>query len=110
MPARLPAHFLSHGGGPWPYMKDQLGGKFDKLEASLLNLRREVGEAPRAVLVVSGRWEMPEFTVSAAEWPPMVYDYHGFPEHTSRTSTARRARPRSPPASRQCSRPAGSLA
>ena len=84
MPARLPAHFLSHDGGPWPYMKDQLGGKFDKLEASLLNLRREVGEAPRAVLVVSGHWEEPEFTVSAAEWPPMIYDYHGFPEHTYR--------------------------
>ncbi|MBV9290568.1 MAG: dioxygenase [Hyphomicrobiales bacterium] len=82
MSGRLPTYFLSHGGGPWPYMKDELGGRFDKLEASLLDLRRELGEAPRAVLVVSGHWEAPEFTVSAAEKPPMVYDYHGFPEHT----------------------------
>jgi aromatic ring-opening dioxygenase catalytic subunit (LigB family) len=33
------------------------------------------------VLVVSGHGEAPEFTVSAAEWPPI---YHGFPEHTCR--------------------------
>ena len=102
MPARLPTHFLSHGGGPWPYMKDQLGCKFDKLEASLLNLRREVGEAPRAVLVVSGHWEAPEFTVSAAEWPPMIYDYHGFPSIPIASNTARPARPRSLHASRRC--------
>jgi aromatic ring-opening dioxygenase catalytic subunit (LigB family) len=36
------------------------------------------------VLVVSGHWEASEFTVSAAEWPPMIHDYHGFPEHTYR--------------------------
>lgn len=80
--ARLPTYFVSHGGGPWPYMKEQLGGKFDKLEASIVDMRRQLGERPRAVLVVSGHWEAPEFTVSASARPPMVYDYSGFPEHT----------------------------
>jgi aromatic ring-opening dioxygenase catalytic subunit (LigB family) len=75
----LPTYFLSHGGGPWPYMKDQLGDKFDKLEASLVETRRELGNRPRAVLVISGHWESDEFTVSAGAWPGMVYDYYGFP-------------------------------
>ena len=82
--SRLPTYFLSHGGGPWPYMKEELGGRFDKLEASLIELRHELGDRPRAVLMVSGHWETPEFAVSSATRPSMVYDYHGFPEHTYR--------------------------
>ena len=82
--SRLPTYFLSHGGGPWPYMKEELGGRFDKLEASLIELRHELGDRPRAVLMVSGHWETPEFAVSSAARPSMVYDYHGFPEHTYR--------------------------
>jgi aromatic ring-opening dioxygenase catalytic subunit (LigB family) len=37
---------------------------------------------PKAVLVITGHWEAPEFTVSTATQPPMDYDYYGFPEHT----------------------------
>jgi aromatic ring-opening dioxygenase catalytic subunit (LigB family) len=80
----LPTYFLSHGGGPWPWMKDQLGGRMDRLEASLIDLRRDLGTIPRAVLVISGHWECPDFTVSTAERPGMVYDYYGFPEYTYR--------------------------
>ena len=80
--SRLPAYFVSHGGGPWPYMKDQLGGRFDKLEASIVDIRRQLAERPRAVLVISGHWESPQFAVSSSPRPPMVYDYSGFPEHT----------------------------
>ncbi len=80
--ARLPTYYLSHGGGPWPYMKDALGGAYDRLEASLVAIRREVGEHVRAVLMVSGHWEAPAFTVSSGASPGMIYDYHGFPEHT----------------------------
>ena len=81
---RLPTYFLSHGGGPWPYMKDEWGGLFDELEASIVDIRRQLGERPRAVLMISGHWECGEFTVSASPRPPMVYDYYGFPEHTYR--------------------------
>lgn len=82
MNTRLPTYFFSHGGGPWPWMKDQAGGAFDKLEASLQDVPRQLGMRPRAVLVVTGHWEEPEFTLSASPQPPMVYDYYGFPEHT----------------------------
>src|SRR6185312_7088056 len=82
--ARLPTYYLSHGGGPWPWMKNEAGGAFDKLEAGLLAVRAELGEAPKAVLVISGHWETREFAVSSAERPGMEFDYYGFPEHLYR--------------------------
>jgi len=78
---RLPTYYLSHGGGPWPYMEDAMRRRFDKLEASLLAIRGEWGDAVRAVLVVSGHWETPEFAVSSGAHPGMVFDYYGFPEY-----------------------------
>lgn len=81
---RLATYFISHGGGPWPWMKDQMGGTYDRLEASLQQLPRELGRKPEAVLVISGHWEESEFTVMATAQPPMIYDYYGFPEHTYR--------------------------
>ncbi len=81
---RLPTYFLSHGGGPWPWIKDLRPGAYDQLEQSLHNVRAELGELPRAVLMVSGHWEADRFLLSSADRPPMVYDYSGFPEHTYR--------------------------
>ena len=78
---RLPTYYLSHGGGPWPYMEDGMRRRFDKLEASLLAIRKEWGDAVRAVLVISGHWETPEFAVSSGARPGMVFDYYGFPEY-----------------------------
>lgn len=78
---RLPTYFISHGGGPWPWIKDLMGGGFEPLESSLRQIRQEVG-SPRAVLVISGHWEAPEFTVQTNPNPPMLYDYGGFPEFT----------------------------
>ena len=40
---RLPTYFLSHGGGPWPWLKAERGSMYDRLEASLLDVRRELG-------------------------------------------------------------------
>jgi len=57
---------------------------YDQLETSLLDVRRELGEAPKAVLMISGHWEANRFLVSSAAHPPMLYDYGGFPEHTYR--------------------------
>lgn len=77
----LPTYFISHGGGPWPYMPD-FRKVFTKLEASLVDIPRQIGVTPRAVLVISGHWEEPEFTVMSGARPPMVYDYSGFPPET----------------------------
>ncbi len=83
MPAhRLPTYFISHGGGPWPWMKSEMGGTYDRLEASLRQMPQQFGAMPKALLVISGHWEEPEFTVMATREPPMIYDYYGFPEHT----------------------------
>lgn len=84
MTTRLPTYFISHGGGPWPYLDGPFRRAFDQLEQSLLDIRRELGDAPRAVLVVTGHWEENGFAVSSAERPGMVYDYSGFPPHTYR--------------------------
>lgn len=78
---RLPTYFLSHGGGPWPYMDGPFRRHFDKLEASLLEMRAELGDRPKAVLVISGHWEERGFVISSGARPGMVYDYSGFPEH-----------------------------
>lgn len=77
----LPSYFVSHGGGPWPFMKDQYGTTYDRLEASLQEIARHVGK-PRAVLVVTAHWEETGFTLSSAAQPGMIYDYGGFPPHT----------------------------
>lgn len=79
---RLPTYFISHGGGPWPYMKEQSGTMYDRLEASLQDIPRQIETTPTAVLIISGHWEESDFTVSASPNPPMIYDYSGFPAHT----------------------------
>ncbi|MBU1361924.1 MAG: dioxygenase [Gammaproteobacteria bacterium] len=78
----LPTYFISHGGGPWPWMKKEMGPVYDRLEASLVDMPRQVGRPPRAVLMISAHWEAPAFTAMANPRPPMIYDYGGFPEHT----------------------------
>lgn len=76
---RLPSYFISHGGGPWPYMTGEFRSNFAQLEHSLLAMRGELGNAPKAVLMISGHWETPGFTLSSGEHPGMIYDYYGFP-------------------------------
>jgi aromatic ring-opening dioxygenase catalytic subunit (LigB family) len=81
---QLPTYFISHGGGPWPWVKDMLPGDWTPLEQSLQAIPLELDVTPRAVLVVSGHWEEPDFTVQTHPHPPMYYDYGGMPEFTYR--------------------------
>ena len=80
---KMPVYFLSHGGGPWPYV-DGMRQMFAETERQFKALPGRLPAKPKAVLVITGHWEEAEFTVSTAEHPPMVYDYGGFPEHTYR--------------------------
>jgi aromatic ring-opening dioxygenase catalytic subunit (LigB family) len=77
----LPTYFISHGGGPWPWLRKEMPG-LDLLAASLQAIPKQIGVIPKAILVVSGHWEEPDFTVMSSAAPPMIYDYSGFPEHT----------------------------
>lgn len=91
--SRQPTYFISHGGGPWPWLEGDFRRQFDRLEASLADIAREAGK-PRAVLVVSGHWEEPRFTVMSGERPGMVYDYSGFPAQTYQIRYAAPGSPR----------------
>ncbi|MDO9405222.1 MAG: class III extradiol ring-cleavage dioxygenase [Polaromonas sp.] len=80
---RFPVFFVSHGGGPWPWVEG-MRQHFAKTEREFKQMPRLFPDKPKAVLVITGHWEAPAFTVSTAERPPMEYDYFGFPEHTYR--------------------------
>jgi aromatic ring-opening dioxygenase catalytic subunit (LigB family) len=79
---RLPTYFVSHGGGPWPWLEGDVRRAYGQLEASLQAMLGAVGPLPRAILMVTGHWETAEFAVSSGAAPGMIYDYGGFPEHT----------------------------
>jgi aromatic ring-opening dioxygenase catalytic subunit (LigB family) len=80
---KFPTLFVSHGGGPWPFMEDRRAA-FAKTVKEFTALPQRLPSKPQAVLVITGHWEAPEFTVMTSPRPPMVYDYYGFPEHTYR--------------------------
>ncbi|MEN9539542.1 MAG: hypothetical protein RLZZ126_1777 [Pseudomonadota bacterium] len=79
---KLPTFFISHGGGPWPWMKTQTQGVYDQTEAFLKGLPASIGQPVKAVLMVSAHWEEPAFTLQSHPQPGMLYDYYGFPAHT----------------------------
>lgn len=83
MSNRLPAYFISHGGGPWPWLPD-MRKMLASLETALARMPAEVGPGVKAVLMVSGHWEEDDFAVMSSAHPPMVYDYSGFPPFTYR--------------------------
>lgn len=76
----LPTYFISHGGGPWPWMAERGETRFAHLEESLYAVRRDIGDPPKAVLVISGHWEAQGFHISSSVSPPMEFDYYGFPD------------------------------
>jgi len=81
MAARMPAIFVSHGGGPWPWVEG-MREAFAVSEREFAKLPQLLPEKPRAILVISGHWEESEFTLANASHPPTIYDYSGFPPHT----------------------------
>jgi aromatic ring-opening dioxygenase catalytic subunit (LigB family) len=83
-PARQPALFLPHGGGPCFFM-DWTWGPPDTWHATqqfLEGLAATLPAPPKALLVVSGHWEESAFTVGSAPHPQLIFDYSGFPAHT----------------------------
>ena len=81
MTTRMPTYFISHGGGPWPWLPD-MRQMLKSLEVSLANMPKEIGVTPKAILMVSGHWEEKDFAVMSGDAPGMVYDYGGFPPFT----------------------------
>ena len=81
---RQPSIFLPHGGGPCFFMDWTMGpaDTWHVTQRFLEGLAATLPEKPRALLVVSGHWEEPAFTVGTAAHPELIFDYHGFPPHT----------------------------
>lgn len=81
MSKRMPAVFLPHGGGPWPFVNASTfgpEGMYDGMKRYMERLHMIPPERPRAMLVISAHWEEEVPTVMASAKPPMYYDYHGF--------------------------------
>jgi aromatic ring-opening dioxygenase catalytic subunit (LigB family) len=78
--ARMPVVFVPHGGGPWPFV--DIGFPRDEVNALadyLRSVRDVPSSPPKALMVISAHWEAPVPTVMTSEYPPMLYDYSGFP-------------------------------
>jgi aromatic ring-opening dioxygenase catalytic subunit (LigB family) len=83
---RLPTLFIPHGGGPCFFIDPPPNDPhmWDGLAKYLRGIAASLGTRPKAVLVISGHWEMELPTVNIAERPKLLFDYYGFPEHTYR--------------------------
>ena len=81
MSDRLPTYFISHGGGPWPWIEG-MAAELNPLAVSLARMPDEIGQRPKAVLMISGHWEEDAYTVQTGAKPGMLYDYYNFPPHT----------------------------
>jgi aromatic ring-opening dioxygenase catalytic subunit (LigB family) len=80
----LPTLFIPHGAGPCFFMDWTRGpaDTWDKAAAWLRGLVAGLPKRPKAILMISGHWEEPVFTVGASAKPPMIFDYYGFPPET----------------------------
>ena len=80
-PARQPALYLPHGGGPCFFMEDP-AGVWTGMQTFLEGFPAALPERPQAILVISGHWETEGFRLTGSARPPLVYDYYNFPPHT----------------------------
>lgn len=77
----MPTFFISHGGGPWPWIA-QWQSNYAPLKKSLQQIVADLPAAPKAIVVVTAHWVADTFKISSAAQPSMIYDYYGFPAHT----------------------------
>ena len=67
----LPTLFIPHGAGPCFFMAWTRGpaDTWDRTAAWLRGLVADLPERPKAILVISGHWEEPVFTVGSSARP-----------------------------------------
>ncbi len=68
--------YLSHGGGPLPILGDESHQAMVEFMRQLPSQLR----VPDTILVISAHWEESAATLMGAPYPPMLYDYYGFPD------------------------------
>src|SRR6516162_9243265 len=80
--SRLPTLLIPHGGGPCFFMNWDPLNTWHRMAEYLRRVPEDVGERPKALVVVSGHWEEKVVTIQSNPAPPLLYDYYGFPEST----------------------------
>lgn len=79
---RMPVYYLSHGGGPWPWMPE-VTENYAVMMAALKGIPGQLPRKPKAIVMVSAHWEADGgFLIMGNAHPPMFYDYYNFPPHT----------------------------
>jgi aromatic ring-opening dioxygenase catalytic subunit (LigB family) len=83
-PQTMPTLYIPHGGGPCFFMDWTMGpvDTWYEMGQWLKNLSASLPRKPKALLVISAHWEEKVVTIMSGCKPPLLFDYHGFPEHT----------------------------
>ena len=85
---KQPSLYIPHGGGPCFFMdpanpdRPYSDPMWHPMQDYLARLIDRLPEKPRALLIISGHWEEPAFTVQAGVRPSLLFDYYNFPPHT----------------------------
>ncbi|PKL98671.1 MAG: dioxygenase [Gammaproteobacteria bacterium HGW-Gammaproteobacteria-9] len=83
MPSQtMPTLFVPHGAGPCFFMEWNPRHAWDAMADFLKGIAATLPAKPTAIVLVSGHWLQPTFSVTSAARPGLIYDYHGFPPHT----------------------------
>jgi aromatic ring-opening dioxygenase catalytic subunit (LigB family) len=79
---RMPVLFIPHGAGPCFFMDWNPADAWTRLAGFLKGVAGTLPARPNAIVLVSGHWLEPQFSVTGHARPPLIYDYSGFPPHT----------------------------
>lgn len=78
----MPTFFVPHGAGPCFFMDWNPADTWDRMAAFLKSIEATLPARPSAIVLVSGHWLEPQFSVTGGAQPGLIYDYRGFPAHT----------------------------
>ncbi len=79
---RMPVFYIPHGAGPCFFMDWNPPDAWDGMAGFLRGIAATLPARPSAILLVSGHWLAPQFSLTGHARPPLVFDYYGFPAHT----------------------------
>src|SRR5690606_33230581 len=78
----MPTFFIPHGAGPCFFMDWNPPDTWNRMASFLKSIEQSLPARPKAILLVSGHWLEPRFSVTSGKSPELIYDYNGFPAHT----------------------------
>lgn len=78
----IPTLFVPHGAGPCFFMDWNPPTAWNAMADFLKGIAATLPARPTAIVLISGHWLQPTFSVTTAARPTLIYDYHGFPPHT----------------------------